>query len=222
MGGTIPSDAVAADQPMDRVDDLTPEVLVIESLEIRILEATARCVARWGVTKTTIDDIAREAGTSRATVYRVFPAGKQALLVAAGHHEVGRMLRRLDARLALETDLAGLLAAMVQGGAEFVATSEPLQYLVAHEPAVVLPHVSFDGLEPLLHRAAEFAAPHLRRFLDEDLAWSTGEWMARVVTAYAFDDARLVDLTDLPTARRFVETYVLPGLTPTDSVPAVA
>ena len=36
----------------------------------RILEAGFACVARRGLAKTTIEDIAREAGMSRATVYR--------------------------------------------------------------------------------------------------------------------------------------------------------
>ena len=35
------------------------------------------CIARWGTAKTTLDDIAREAGCSRATIYRLFP-GRQA------------------------------------------------------------------------------------------------------------------------------------------------
>jgi hypothetical protein len=41
----------------------------------RILEATYVCVARWGLAKTTVEDAAREAKVSRATVYRTFPGG---------------------------------------------------------------------------------------------------------------------------------------------------
>ncbi|MGZ4705878.1 MAG: TetR/AcrR family transcriptional regulator, partial [Acidimicrobiales bacterium] len=46
----------------------------------RILEAALRCVARWGLIKTTVDDVAREAGCSRATIYRAFPGGKQSVI----------------------------------------------------------------------------------------------------------------------------------------------
>ena len=46
----------------------------------RILEATYACVARYGLGKTTVEDAAREAGVSRATVYRHFPGGKDQLV----------------------------------------------------------------------------------------------------------------------------------------------
>src|SRR3954471_14382319 len=46
----------------------------------RILEATCACVARYGLAKTTVEDAAREAGLSRATVYRYFPGGKDQLI----------------------------------------------------------------------------------------------------------------------------------------------
>ena len=48
----------------------------------RILEATYVCVARWGLSKTTVEDAAREAGLSRATVYRYFPGGRDELIDA--------------------------------------------------------------------------------------------------------------------------------------------
>ena len=57
----------------------------------RILDATLTCLGRVGLTKTTLDDVAREAGCARATLYRYFP-GKQPLvnaLVARGTTLVG-------------------------------------------------------------------------------------------------------------------------------------
>ena len=57
--------------------------------EQRIVDATTRCIARWGVAKTTLDDVAREASCSRATVYRLFPGGKDAVLEATGNIRAG-------------------------------------------------------------------------------------------------------------------------------------
>ena len=48
----------------------------------RTIEATYACVARRGIAKTTVEDVAREAGISRATVYRAFPGGRDELIDA--------------------------------------------------------------------------------------------------------------------------------------------
>ena len=213
MGANAVSDDVRRGAGSD-ASSLDAWTLAAWTLDERILDATTRCVARWGVSKTTIDDIAREAGCSRATIYRTLPGGRQALLVAAAHHEVGRALRTLERRLAACSDLRGVLLTLVHDGACYVAGSDALTYLVEHEPEVIRPHVSFDGVEPLLHRVAEFAAPHIGRFVEPDTAWRTGEWMARLVTSYVFGDDPILDLTDRDRAAHVIDAYVLPGLIP--------
>ena len=65
----------------------------------RILEAALRCIARWGMAKTTLDDVAREAGCSRATIYRAFPGGKQSVIHATGERELRRFLDDLSAKV---------------------------------------------------------------------------------------------------------------------------
>src|SRR2546423_6239428 len=65
-------------------------------LEDRIIDATLRCVARWGIAKTTLDDVAREAGCGRATIYRAFPGGKQGVLMATLYSELQRGVAAID------------------------------------------------------------------------------------------------------------------------------
>ncbi len=77
---------------LDRADVASPEE--------RITAAALRCIARWGVAKTTLDDVAREAGCSRATIYRLFPGGKDSLVTAVAEAEVARFFAGLGARLA--------------------------------------------------------------------------------------------------------------------------
>src|SRR6476660_8543910 len=43
-----------------------------EHTRTRLLQATLSCVERWGLEKTSLEDVARQAGLSRATVYRYF------------------------------------------------------------------------------------------------------------------------------------------------------
>jgi AcrR family transcriptional regulator len=49
----------------------------------RILDAAERCFERWGAAKTSIDDVAAEAGLSRATVYR-YIGNRSELITALG------------------------------------------------------------------------------------------------------------------------------------------
>src|SRR3954453_23979409 len=66
----------------------------------RVLDATKRCCERWGIAKVTIDDIAAEAGVSRASVYRLFPGGRDVLYEALRVRETEEFVTELTARVA--------------------------------------------------------------------------------------------------------------------------
>lgn len=52
----------------------------------RLLAAAERCVGRHGIRKTTMEDIAREAGISRPSVYRYFADREELLLNVMSEH----------------------------------------------------------------------------------------------------------------------------------------
>jgi len=185
---------------------------VSASLEARVLDAALRCVARWGVAKTTLDDVAREAGCSRASVYRAFPGGKDLLMQAAGEQEVARLLDEILRVLAEAPDLLSAVSDALVAAVRTVRAHAALQYLVEHEPGTVLPYVSFDGLDPLLGLATDFVAPPLTRFVPEVTARPLAELLARLVVSHAFEPSPFVDLADADDARRFVAAFVLPGI----------
>ena len=64
--------------------------------EGRVLDAAKRCCERWGIAKVTIDDIAAEAGVSRATLYRLFPGGKDVLFEALRVRELEEFFTELE------------------------------------------------------------------------------------------------------------------------------
>ena len=76
---------------------------------VRIIDGTLACLARHGTAKTTVDDIARQAGVSRATVYRVFPGGRDEILAAVVDTEMARLFSALGVRLGEAADLAEAL-----------------------------------------------------------------------------------------------------------------
>jgi AcrR family transcriptional regulator len=155
----------------------TPEVTA------KVVDGALRAIARFGLTKLTVDDVAREAGISRATLYRYFP-GRGAVLAAVVQSETERLQRGLDEALGEATTLAEALAAVGGYGARAFADHEALQHLLATEPGTVLPHLCFAGADSLLGVAAARIAPHLCRFMGPLEARRTGEWLARIVLSY--------------------------------------
>lgn len=64
----------------------------------RIVDATARCVDRYGVTKTTFSDVATELGVTRQTVYRHF-AGLSDIIAEVAAQGADAFVDRLVAHL---------------------------------------------------------------------------------------------------------------------------
>ena len=65
----------------------------------RVLDAAKRSCERWGFDRVTIDDIAAEAGISRATLYRMFPGGKDVLFEALRVRELEEFFTTLRDRI---------------------------------------------------------------------------------------------------------------------------
>ena len=111
------------------------------ALRERLLEAAYACVARFGLAKTTVEDVVKESGVSRATVYRVFPGGKDELLAPRSWRGrwAGSSARLAEAvagaaRLRVASSRSGLVFAH---GA--VDEHEVLQKVLVTEPERLLP-----------------------------------------------------------------------------------
>ena len=187
------------------------------SLEGRIADAALRLVGRYGLAKLTLDDVAREAGCSRATLYRHYP-GKQALLAAVVATETSRLRAGLDEVLADVTTLEEALAAAAGFGAREFAGHAALQFLLAHEPGSVLPHLCFAGADQLLALVSEAVASHLGRFLPSLQARRVGEWLARIVLSYGCTPpAHLPGTGGEAAVLQVVSDFVAPAVTPPGS-----
>jgi AcrR family transcriptional regulator len=177
----------------------------------RLIEAAADCLARWGIAKTTVDDVARAAGVSRATVYRYF-AGKDDLVLAVALYEEGRCFATMAPRLDASRTLEETLVVTVHEATRFLREHPLLDTLLRHEPEAILPHLAFDRLAPLLYRTTSFLAPYLERHLVASAVPATAEWLTRLVLSYWFDPADDLDPAQPEAARRLVHRYLLPGL----------
>lgn len=184
----------------------------LASQEERIIDATLRCIARWGVAKTTLDDVAREADYSRATVYRFFPGGKDGLIDALTRTEVARFFAAVGQRLADAPDLETMLVAGITEASRRLHGHAALQFLLLHEPETVVPKLAFTQMDQVLATTGRFAAPYFARFIGDERAEQAAEWVTRIVLSYSSCPADGVDLTDEESVRRLVRTFVLPGL----------
>ncbi len=154
----------------------------------RILEATYACVARWGVAKTTIEDAAREAGLSRATIYRYFPGGRDELIDAVVSWQFLEFFRRLYD----EVNGAASLEEVLERGLVFarrqVLAHEVLQKVLETEPDVLVPKLTVESqrtvglisgfLVPYLHEHGLPARGVGRR------PTSAADFLARMILSY--------------------------------------
>jgi AcrR family transcriptional regulator len=185
------------------------------SLEDRLVDAMLECIGRWGLAKTTADDVARTAGVSRATLYRAFPGGKDVALEALVRREVARFFDRVTPKLDAATTAEDLLVVGAVEAAEFLRSHAALGYVLDNEPERVLPGFAAGRLDPGLAVATAFVAGQLDRFVpDATHAAETAELVVRLLLSYAIDPSPMVDLTDARSVRRFVRTFVLPILIP--------
>jgi AcrR family transcriptional regulator len=178
----------------------------------RLLQATYDCVARWGLGKTTVEDAAREAGVSRATVYRYFPGGRDELLSAVVAWEFSRFFLRLyeevsDAETLEEVMERGMLFAH-----RALVEHEVLQRILVTEPEILLPRMSIeaDQTHPLV---AAFLAPYLERhgMAEGTELDAAADFLARMVLSYISSPGRW-DLTDPDQVSLLVRAELLAGI----------
>ena len=178
--------------------------------ELRILDATKSCCERWGIAKVTIDDIAAEAGVSRATLYRMFPGGKDVLFDALRVRELEDFFTRLTAHLDGVTDLEELLVRTVVYATRELRSDEHLAIMLASEPGATLANLTVQGLPRIIRMAPLFLAPTVEPYLDRRRATEMVDLLARLVISYFLAPSDHVDLGDPDSARDFIATHVLP------------
>ena len=185
----------------------TPAIETDDGLGQRVVDAALVVIGRFGLAKLTLEDVAKEAGCSRATLYRRFP-GKGVLLEAVIAAESRRLRASLDAALAEVATLEEALVAVAGFGEREWHGHAALQFLLAHEPGVVLPALTFQGAERLLGIVAEAIAPALSRFLPTGRARRIAEWLARIVLSYGCTPPA----TEPGAAVVATQTFVVPAL----------
>ena len=180
-------------------------------VDVRIRDAVFVCIGRFGLAKTTVDDIAREAGCSRATLYRYFD-GKAELVERALAAEATRITNLLIDEGRSARTFADAVVAVVVAAARELRGHDALQFLLVHEPEAILGHLAFGPGDRVLVAVGGSLAPAFDRWLNVDQAAPAAEWLARVVRSYVLMPHPPIDFTDPRSARAFLESLVIPAL----------
>lgn len=113
-----------------------------------VLDAAARRLASHGIAATTVDDVAAEAGVSRATVYR-YIGGKNEIVPAVIGRETEEILVRLAEVIASATTPHRMIAEVVATALLAIAGSPVLSRLTSTDLRESLPYVTVDS-RPLI------------------------------------------------------------------------
>lgn len=192
--------------------DRRPRDIAPGTLEERLVDAAVRCVARWGPDKMTLTDVADEARVSRATAYRAFPGGKDALLLVVTDREVSRFFDGLAGRLEAAGDLEELVTIGLTEAGRALAERSTLLPLLAHMAMTGEDSRTSEELHSVLRLVCECATPHLARFIDASRAAGVAELLARLAVTYALLPSSEVDICSYDSVKRFAGTMLLPAL----------
>ena len=177
-----------------------------------IIDAAQACFRQFGLRKTTIVDIGRTAGLSRATIYLYFK-DKAAIIEAHAESVSQRFYREMAKAMLRGTSLEDKLsraAVFVSQARRFL---EPEKYFDEDEVSMLL---SKDA--ELLRECVDFIAPYLTAAkltgeVRKDLnVQAAGEWFARILFSLFSTPSSTLDMDDPKVVHAFVSDHLVRGL----------
>ena len=194
--------------------------MVVAEAETRILDAAKQCCEQWGFDKVTVDDIAHAAGVSRATLYRLFPGGKDVLFEALRVRERTEFFDALTAEVVDVDDLEDLVVRLVVTATRELRADEHLALMLASEPGETLVELTADGMPRIVETATDYLGPLLKPHLEPEVAPLVIEVLVRLTLSYFLAPSVHVDFGDPASARAFLRPglSLLPSPAPTTTI----
>ena len=169
-----------------------------------MLDAVLVCSSRWGFARLTIDDIATESGVSRATIYRLFPGGKEVLFEALRVRELDAFFAELRSEVAGSNTIDELMVRSVVTATRCLRADDHLAAMLASEPGDTLGQLTVDGLPRIVRMASMTLVPLAAPFLAAGDARRVIDLLARLTISYFLAPSDDIDLADETAARRFI------------------
>lgn len=177
-------------------------------METKVLDATKVAIEKWGVTRFTVNDVCELAGVSRATLYRMFPGGKEILLEALHVRSLDEFFATLLTRAQDASSLEDLLVRCVVSASTQLRDDEHLAMMLATEPGSTLLQFTLDGLSRIVRVASSYLAPLAGQYLAKRDADALVEVLARLVISYFLAPSERFDFTNEESVKKFLNTHI--------------
>ena len=189
----------------------------LERVREQIVKAARACFVRFGTEKTSMSDVAKEAGVSRGTVYRYFRdrseliQGVFAYESRLFHDGVRRQLDRFDTLEQQIVEYAGILAAFTHD----IATGARSRIELSRERLALL---LTSHSKPLLRGTIDLLVPYIEAAIErgevrEDLhGRRAAEWLARMLFTVSSMPSVTFNGSDPKAWRRFFREHAMRGL----------
>ena len=180
----------------------------------RLLDATDQLVQQFGMSKTSMADVARGAGVARGTLYRYFES-REVLFNAMAQRTTERFFDEVSAAMDRRPTLAEQLGAFCE---MMIRAIHPANGGLSGNPAALIRRLATQSAQAL-RRTARFLQPYIesaraRGEVREDLdVADASEWLARILLSFTIFQASIsYNAEDALSVSNFVQRYAITGL----------
>jgi AcrR family transcriptional regulator len=184
----------------------------ISELNKNICKAALESIAKFGISKTSVEDIAKHAKVSRATVYRAFPKGRDSIFETALYLEAEKLFRKLYKVAQNSQSLKDAISSVVFAAAENLLNNSALMFIVANESELLAARLTFENMGKVLEFVSVNTKELFSKWIGKEPSMRLGEWIARILFSYTLCPTQAINLLDIDKVNLLVETVFIPGI----------
>ena len=154
----------------------------------------------------TVSDVCVAAGVSRATLYRLFPGGKEVLLEALHVRQLDEFFVTLLARAQGAESLEQLLVRCIVVATNELRSDEHLALMLATEPGSTLTQFTVAGVPRIVRVASSYLVSMIADFIPRKEADELVEVLARLVISYFLAPSERFDFANEESVTKFLRT----------------
>ncbi|GAA3438176.1 TetR/AcrR family transcriptional regulator [Kutzneria kofuensis] len=178
-----------------------------------ILDAAVEELRAYGLRRTSVDNVARRAGLSRATVYRRFE-NKNVLVQAALVRESARFFGEIVAAIGPLPTAAERLVEGFVVGLRKVRTDALLTRLLISDPEELVPYLTLRG-SGVIAAASDFLVSQYEEVAGPSMSRDPrvlAEILVRLAISFTLTPDGVVAVDDDDAVREFANSYLVPLL----------